>query len=150
MKNKMMKTGKFIARGIFTALFISVIFAFSPSKEKGGENKNNTNKTTSTIVHLSDFNFKNEISKGVVLVDFWAPWCAPCKRIAPILEDIATEMKSFVKVCKLNVDEHQKYAQQYSIQGIPTMILFKNGKEVKRIVGLQTKENIVSEIKNVK
>ena len=106
----------------------------------------------SKAMEVTDATFEQEVknSELPVLVDFWAPWCAPCRRIAPILEEVASEMSSSVKICKLNVDEQQKYAQQFSIQGIPTMILFKNGKEVKRIVGLQSKEKLVSEINKLK
>ena len=150
MRNKMVKSGKLFAKGIFASLLIIGFFAFTPGKEKIQKNEIKSGVKKGEIVHLTEFNFKNEINKGLVLVDFWAPWCAPCRRIAPILEEVASEMSSSVKICKLNVDEQQKYAQQFSIQGIPTMILFKNGKEVKRIVGLQSKEKLVSEINKLK
>ena len=145
-----MKTGKFFTTGILATLIIVGIYSFTPVNDVKITNGKSAVAKKGEVIHLNDFNFKNEINKGLVLVDFWAPWCAPCRRIAPILDDVATEMSSSVKVCKLNVDDHQKYAQQYSIQGIPTMIIFKNGKEVKRIVGLQSKESLVNEINKLK
>ena len=77
-------------------------------------------------------------SKGVVIVDFWADWCAPCKALAPILEKVAEKHEDSVKIAKLNVDENQDIAMRYQITGIPTVKFFKDGKEVETIIGLQT------------
>src|SRR5665648_565162 len=89
-------------------------------------------------VEVSDRNFQEEVLKSTipVLVDFWAPWCMPCRMLAPTIEKLAEENRGKLKVCKLNTDENQKMAAQYGIQGIPTLIVFKEGKEVGRTVGV--------------
>ena len=89
------------------------------------------------IVHATDANFEQEVLKSdlPVLVDFWAPWCGPCKMIAPVLDDIATEYQGKLKVVKVNVDENQAVPTQFGIRNIPTLKIFKNGQEVANKVG---------------
>ena len=89
------------------------------------------------VSQIDEAQFASTISQGVVLVDFFAPWCGPCRMIAPILEQIAGELQGKLKVCKINTDEAPAIATQYEIMSIPTLILFKNGQEVKRVVGLK-------------
>ena len=102
-------------------------------------------------VTLSDSNFKTEVlsSPVPVLVDFWAEWCAPCRALAPIVEKIASANTGKLKVGKLNVDENPESAQQYGIQGIPTLLLFKSGKVEHQIVGYQAQANIQRAIDEV-
>ena len=100
------------------------------------------------IEHLTAQNFAHKTKSGVVLVDFWAAWCMPCKMMAPILNDVAVATEDKAKVYKLNVDEQQGIAAKYGIRNIPTMILFKDGKEVERIIGVKPKDFIVSSIQN--
>ena len=91
------------------------------------------------IVHATDANFEQEVLKSdlPVLVDFWAPWCGPCKMIAPVLDDIATEYQGKLKVVKVNVDESQAVPTQFGIRNIPTLKVFKNGQEVaNKVCGL--------------
>jgi len=96
------------------------------------------------VTHLSDSIFQNEVleAEGLVLVDFWAPWCGPCKMIGPVIEELSVEYRGRVKICKLNVDENNETAGNYGIMSIPTMVLFKDGKEVNRLVGFVPKANI--------
>ncbi|HDQ03236.1 MAG TPA: thioredoxin [Deltaproteobacteria bacterium] len=97
----------------------------------------------------TDDNFEGEVLKSdkPVLIDFWAPWCGPCKAIGPIVEELAGQMKDTVKVMKLNVDDNQKTAIQYAVRSIPTLILFKDGKVIDTMVGLIPKEKIEELVK---
>lgn len=97
---------------------------------------------------FTDQNFQNEVisSEIPVLVDFWAPWCAPCRIIAPIIEELANEYAGKLKVGKLNVDENQQTAANYGIMSIPTLLFFKGGQPVDSIVGAQSKEVIKQKI----
>ena len=99
-----------------------------------------TSKTTMSSIRepimLTDSNFKNELSKyPMLLIDFWAPWCGPCKMISPIIEQLAREYTGKVVFGKVNIDENRMITQSFGIQSIPTMIIFKNGKAVDIIVG---------------
>ncbi|MGX1899915.1 thioredoxin [Thermolongibacillus altinsuensis] len=96
------------------------------------------------IVNATDQTFVNEVSQGVVLVDFWAPWCGPCKMIAPVLEEVDQELGDKVKIVKVNVDENQETASKYGVMSIPTLFVFKNGEVVDKTVGYQPKEALVS------
>ena len=92
------------------------------------------------IVDVNDGNFSQETNDGLVLVDFWAPWCGPCKMIAPVLEEIAEEQGDAVKIAKLNVDDNQETAGKYGVMSIPTLLLMKDGNVVDQVVGFQPKE----------
>ena len=100
------------------------------------------------ITTLSDSTFDEEIgsSSTPVLVDFWAEWCGPCKMIAPILEEIADEKGESIKIAKLNVDEAQGIARRFGVMSIPTMILFKDGEEAKRIIGAKPKQALLDDL----
>ncbi|KPJ62157.1 MAG: thioredoxin [Deltaproteobacteria bacterium DG_8] len=95
-------------------------------------------------LEINDSSFKSEVtdSKMPVLVDFLAPWCGPCRMVAPVLEEIAKEYEGKVKVVKLNVDENQNTATEFGIRSIPTLILFKDGKVLDKTLGVQSKENL--------
>jgi thioredoxin 1 len=95
------------------------------------------------IVHGTDQNFTSETSEGLVLVDFWAPWCGPCKMIAPVLEELDADMSDKVKIVKVDVDENQETASNFGIMSIPTLVLFKDGQPVDKVVGFNPKEALV-------
>ena len=98
------------------------------------------------IINLNVSNFQKEINNGVVLVDFWAAWCMPCKMLAPILNETANEINGNAKIGKLNVDECQIIASKYNVRSIPTMILFKDGKESERFVGVKQKDFLLKKL----
>ncbi len=100
-----------------------------------------------TLTEVTDTNFAAEVieSDKPVLVDFWAPWCGPCRVVAPVLEEIAGERPD-LRIVKLNVDENQQTAAQYQVLSIPTMILFKNGAPAKTIVGAYPKKKLEQEL----
>ena len=100
-------------------------------------------------LNLNKDNFEQSISSGVALVDFWAEWCGPCKMQLPIIEEFSSEMEGKATIGKVNVDEELELAQSFGIQSIPTLILFKDGKPVKKLVGLHSKESLYEEINQV-
>ena len=101
-----------------------------------------------SISQLSETTFDEEVGSAVepVLVDFWAEWCGPCKKIAPVLEELADEQVGSLKIAKVNVDDAPDLAQRFEVMSIPTLILFKDGQPVKRIVGAKGKPALLAEL----
>lgn len=99
-------------------------------------------------INLTEDTFKQEVleSDAPVLVDFWAPWCGPCRTLGPIIEELAREYDGKIKICKLNVDENQKIAGEYRITSIPTILLFKGGKVVDQVMGVADKDTLKSKL----
>jgi thioredoxin 1 len=99
-------------------------------------------------LHVSDETFQSEVLESdlPVLIDFWAPWCGPCRMLAPIIEELAADYDGRIVVGKVNTDENGDAPQKYGIMGIPTLIIFKDGEEVERMVGVRPKQAIVEKL----
>ncbi len=133
-----------IILGVLVILFVLLVI-YSKWKMKGLENV----PANEAILILTDKNFNHQIKDKLVLVDFWAEWCAPCKMMLPILNDVAASSGDDFKVAKVDVDKNQALAQKYGIRSIPTLIAFKNGEEVMRFVGVKNKGFLMGEMKKL-
>lgn len=102
----------------------------------------------SNAIDITDATFENEVlnSESVTVVDFWAPWCGPCRKMGPVLDEIASDFEGKIKVAKINTDENLKTAKEYQISGLPSIVIFKNGEAKETLVGLMPKSSIVSNI----
>jgi len=98
------------------------------------------------ILTLTDKNFQHQTKNKLVLVDFWASWCAPCRVMAPVLNEVADELAGNSYVGKVNIEQFQSLAQKFQVRGIPTLILFKNGREINRFVGVKSKDFLLQQI----
>lgn len=98
------------------------------------------------IIELDDSNFKTHIKSGIIVVDFWAEWCMPCKMMTSVLNAVADETLGKATICKVNIDYAKRTAATFKVRSIPTLIIFKNGAEGQRIVGVKTKEFIIGQI----
>ena len=105
-------------------------------------------QTSEHTLILTDVNFDKTISNGVTLVDFWAPWCAPCQIQGPIINDLANDLQGKAQIGKLDVDQNKRVAAKLSIRSIPTILIFKNGEVVKQFVGVKPKSVLLKEIQN--
>lgn len=118
----------------YLIIICSIVLALTTnaqSKQEKGQGK---------VVKVTATNYNQEIAEGIVIVDYWAPWCGPCRKLEPILKSLAAEKN--IKIGKLNVDENKSFTTAKKISTIPTMLIYKNGKEVEHLTGLYTKEEL--------
>jgi thioredoxin 1 len=134
---------------IITGIIITILGAFFMTARYKMKNLPLVEDNKS-ILTLTDKNFQFQTKNKVVLVDFWASWCAPCRMMAPVLNDVATDLTGNNYVGKVNIEQYQSLAQKYQVRNIPTLILFKNGTEVNRFIGIKNKEFILQQINNIK
>lgn len=101
------------------------------------------------VREINDNNFENIVinSENLSIVDFWAPWCGPCRKMSAVIDEVANEFEGKVNVCKINTDENLKSAKEYSISGLPSILIFKGGKPIERLVGLMPKDTLSNNIK---
>lgn len=139
-----MKTALIITGALIVVFGVLILMARARMKNVPSvENHDN-------IITLTDVNFQHQTKNRIVLVDFWASWCAPCRIMAPVLNDVADELTGNAYVGKVNIEQYQALAQKYQIRNIPTMVLFKDGKEVSRIIGVRSKQYLLQQINNVR
>jgi thioredoxin 1 len=124
---------------IIIASLLLILFLYNGYRRYTLMKNYNPESESDHLLKLTDATFAKSTSKGVVLVDFWAPWCTPCKMIAPVVSELAEEFKGRAKIGKLNVDENKQVAANLGIRSIPTLILFKDGKPVERFTGVKPK-----------
>jgi len=134
---------------IFVAAFLLVAFLASLFLNYYKMKKTPVVEDNGKIKKLSDQNFDHQIKSGIILVDFWATWCMPCKMMAPVLNNLSEELTGNAAVGKLDVDQNRAASAKYGVRSIPTMVLFKNGKEINRFVGVKTKDFLLKEIQKV-
>ncbi len=100
-------------------------------------------------IELTNSNFNEVVNSGVVLIDFWAPWCGPCRMVSPIIEELASEYDGKAKICKVNTDEEQDLAVKFGIRSIPTILFFKDGKQVDQLIGAAAKAVFAQKLNNL-
>lgn len=100
-----------------------------------------------SVKHLNNDNFESETSKGVVLIDFWAEWCGPCKMLGPVLEEVAKEVGDDAIIAKINVDEAQELAMKFAVRNIPAIFILKDGEKVQQLIGMQSKQVLVNAVR---
>ena len=127
-------------------ILICALFLFARSRMKNIPVVADNDK----ILTLTDKNFQHQTKNKLVLVDFWASWCAPCRMMAPVLNEVADELTGNSHVGKVNIEQYQSLAQKFKVRSIPTLILFKNGTEINRFVGIKNKEFLLQQINKVK
>lgn len=128
-------------RTLSLAILLSCFFFLMPTLSDAKNNKK------AKPIRLTPKSYKAETANGIVLVDFWASWCGPCRKMSPILDELANDKKLGLKVAKLNVDTYKAFAIEKGIQILPTLILYKDGKEIARFAGALTKEELKYKIK---
>ena len=135
-----MSTAAIITTSVVGILVLFIIYKYRKMKNMPATQEHEKIKI------LTDQNFEKQIKSGLILVDFWAEWCMPCKMMAPVLNNVADELTDGASVGKVNIEQFQSVAAKYKVRSIPTLILFKNGKEINRYVGGKSKDFLVKQI----
>jgi thioredoxin 1 len=129
-----------------TSIVFLLLVAFNTNSYSQKADKTSVSK----VITITDNDFDKTVKKGITMVDFWAVWCGPCRRQGPIVEEIANEVGKKIKIGKLDVDNNKVTSNTFNVRNIPTLIIFKDGKEVKRLVGLQDKQTLLNELNAIK
>ena len=130
-------------------ILIVVLFVFSYYKKyKLLKNMDKNSVDSPNLIILNDSNYKKQIKTGVSIIDFWAPWCMPCKVQGPIINEVADEMAGKANICKINIDENKKAAAEFGIRSIPTILIFRDGKILKKLTGLKSKSVLIKNIQS--
>jgi thioredoxin 1 len=129
-----------------TSIIFLLLVAFNTNSYSQKADKTSVSK----VITITDNDFDKTVKKGITMVDFWAVWCGPCRRQGPIVEEIANEVGKKIKIGKLDVDNNKVTSNTFNVRNIPTLIIFKDGKEVKRLVGLQDKQTLLNELNAIK
>jgi len=132
-----------IVLGVIALLVVFLVIRF----KKQLKILNNV-KESHKINELTDQNFSHKIKEGTALVDFWASWCVPCKMMVPVLNELSEELDGKVMIGKVNVDEQKATAAKFGVRSIPTMIIFRNGREIKRFTGVKTRDYLSNQLNN--
>lgn len=139
-----MSTGIII---LLSIVGVIIIFGYVSLKRVKSTSQVENNKK---IINLTDKNFSVISKNSIILIDFWADWCMPCKVLAPIMNEVADEVDENFKICKINVDEQRNLASKFSVRSIPTLVILKNGKEVNRFVGVKPKHFLIKQLNLIK
>lgn len=134
---------------VIVAVFLATVMLFmgcGDSSPEAAPSDANSESKSSLLVDLDDSSFDAAVASGVVLVDFWAPWCPPCRTQLPLVEEAANQLEGRAKVAKVNVDVGKKTAAGFGIQSIPTLIIFKDGQEVKKFTGVTQPKTLVDAV----
>ena len=131
-------------RGAFVGALIGLVVYLS----SGGGNASAMNQSTANVKHITDAEFDAEVTQSAVpvVMDFYATWCGPCRQLAPTMDSLADQYAGKIKFVKVNVDESPKLAQQFQVEGIPMLVFFKDSKQTDKLVGLQSKEDLIKQL----
>lgn len=140
-----------LATGIYAFAFSNICCTSNASNNKtsidaASQMPANIGNNDGGVIVLNESTFDTQIKKGVVLVDFWATWCGPCRMQSPIIEELSKDMKGKAIICKLDIDKNPAIAERYNIQSIPTMLIFKDGKAISGFQGVTSKDDIKKEL----